>query len=261
MNARIGRRSLQRIEPLLGPVAAVLLGAAAGFFCLAMPLALLRGLIDPAIMGGRLPLALLVALVVGFATWGVFVWLDRHARPRLRYLGPSEKAANDPPVLRRADAHPDAPARRPIFAGSDLGTPLHLIDPESADWQVEATASDPQPQPQPEEVMTDAPAEQVEETTAEPVEAAIAPDPAPAAMFPPPRAVTAPLRAVAPAPAEPLPSLAAMIARLEAGLARKALVLAGAEPNVTALRREIRPIGGTLSDAVEELHQRTAGRG
>ncbi len=30
----------------------------------------------------------------------------------------------DIPVLRRADAHPDAPARRPLFAKSDLGTPF-----------------------------------------------------------------------------------------------------------------------------------------
>ncbi|WP_010187562.1 hypothetical protein [Sphingomonas sp. PAMC 26605] len=28
------------------------------------------------------------------------------------------------PVLRRADAHPDAPARRPLFANTDLGTPF-----------------------------------------------------------------------------------------------------------------------------------------
>jgi len=28
------------------------------------------------------------------------------------------------PVLRRADAHPDAPSRRPVFANRDLGTPF-----------------------------------------------------------------------------------------------------------------------------------------
>lgn len=28
------------------------------------------------------------------------------------------------PILRRADAHPDAPARRPVFANRDLGTPF-----------------------------------------------------------------------------------------------------------------------------------------
>lgn len=31
------------------------------------------------------------------------------------------------PALRRADAHPDAPPRRPIFAGADLGTPFQDI--------------------------------------------------------------------------------------------------------------------------------------
>ena len=33
-------------------------------------------------------------------------------------------APDDVPVLRRADAHPDAPARRPLFAAQDLGTPF-----------------------------------------------------------------------------------------------------------------------------------------
>lgn len=32
--------------------------------------------------------------------------------------------SHDLPVLRRADAHPDAPARRPLFATQDLGTPF-----------------------------------------------------------------------------------------------------------------------------------------
>lgn len=32
------------------------------------------------------------------------------------------------PRIRRADAHPDAPSRRPLFAGSDLGEPLDEID-------------------------------------------------------------------------------------------------------------------------------------
>jgi len=34
----------------------------------------------------------------------------------------------DGPVLRRADRHPDAPNRKPIMAGEDLGTPLDLVD-------------------------------------------------------------------------------------------------------------------------------------
>ncbi|HEX7783238.1 MAG TPA: hypothetical protein VF509_10565 [Sphingobium sp.] len=38
-----------------------------------------------------------------------------------RRAGKPEPLASDMPVLRRADAHPDAPARRPIFANSDFG--------------------------------------------------------------------------------------------------------------------------------------------
>lgn len=37
-----------------------------------------------------------------------------------------DDAAEKPPVVRRADAHPDAPPRRPIRAGSDLGQPLPI---------------------------------------------------------------------------------------------------------------------------------------
>lgn len=33
-------------------------------------------------------------------------------------------SSGNAPVLRRADAHPDAPARRPLFANTDLGTPF-----------------------------------------------------------------------------------------------------------------------------------------
>ena len=39
------------------------------------------------------------------------------------------------PRIRRADAHPDAPSRRPLFAGTDLGEPLDDIDlSEETDW-------------------------------------------------------------------------------------------------------------------------------
>ncbi len=38
-----------------------------------------------------------------------------------RRIAKAEPLVSDMPVLRRADAHPDAPARRPIFANSDFG--------------------------------------------------------------------------------------------------------------------------------------------
>jgi hypothetical protein len=48
--------------------------------------------------------------------------------------------ATDLPVLRRADAHPDAPPRRPLFATQDLGTPfldvrapVHVVADDTAE--------------------------------------------------------------------------------------------------------------------------------
>lgn len=43
---------------------------------------------------------------------------------------PSLAADLDVPVLRRSDAHPDAPPRRPVFAHRDLGTPFLDIHAE-----------------------------------------------------------------------------------------------------------------------------------
>jgi hypothetical protein len=60
---------------------------------------------------------------VGLVTWFLlFLFIGS------RTIGfGSEAGHNDDPfvpVLRRADAHPDAPARRPLFASEDLGAPF-----------------------------------------------------------------------------------------------------------------------------------------
>ena len=53
-----------------------------------------------------------------------------------RRRGPANDREKDLPVLRRADAHPDAPVRQPIFASRDLGgeslfaRPLHIVEEE-----------------------------------------------------------------------------------------------------------------------------------
>ncbi len=110
--------------------------AAVAFVCFAMPADLLGSLI------GRTPLPSLVPaaapplgatarllLMVGAAglTFTALVFalgaLSQPVKPR--------PTALDVPRLRRADAHPDAPARRPILAKLDLGDPLEL-DGEAA---------------------------------------------------------------------------------------------------------------------------------
>jgi hypothetical protein len=64
------------------------------------------------------------ALLTFALVWALLRALDRApAAPR-----PAARAEPDPaaPRVRRADAHPDAPARAPLRAGRDLGEPLDL---------------------------------------------------------------------------------------------------------------------------------------
>lgn len=51
-----------------------------------------------------------------------------------------------PPKLRKADAHPDAPSRRPLFAGLDLGEPQE--EAEEAE-EAEEIAAEQAPEPEP----------------------------------------------------------------------------------------------------------------
>lgn len=68
----------------------------------------------------RLVLILTVGGVVGLIVWlGTFLLVGARA---LAVGG--EPSVDAVPKLRRADAHPDAPARAPLFAHRDLGTPF-----------------------------------------------------------------------------------------------------------------------------------------
>lgn len=60
-----------------------------------------------------------VALVAWFA---LFLLLG--SRSIVVQRGGAGTVGEEAPVLRRADAHPDAPARRPVLANRDLGTPF-----------------------------------------------------------------------------------------------------------------------------------------
>lgn len=115
---------------------AALAGGSAGFFMFAMPPALFERLIGATGLPGviaaaqpplgataRLGVVGLVALAVFALTWFVLRSLDK--KPAA--AGTPFEASNDPPRLRRADMHPDAPSRRPVLAGTDLGVPLDSI--------------------------------------------------------------------------------------------------------------------------------------
>lgn len=71
----------------------------------------------------RLGLTFVGAGGVGLLGWFLFFLL--FGSRTMAFGNGSHVAEGDGvPVLRRADAHPDAPARRPLFASEDLGTPF-----------------------------------------------------------------------------------------------------------------------------------------
>jgi hypothetical protein len=134
------------------------------------------------------------------------------------------------PVLRRADAHPDAPPRMPMTA-ADLGKPLMEVvmpaapeRPIPADLDLPLAAFDPAALLQvPMEPARPVPplmvAERVVEPASEPEPEAIAAEPVPEAIAAEPAPVRAPRPA--PAPAAP-PTIESLLRRLEQGAGRRA---------------------------------------
>lgn len=106
--------------PVAPLVAAVIGGGVALAFALVPTRLIDPGMIDGGVAGAS-PAGAVLILMAGVAliVWfGLFLLGDRAIVV--------EKSAGDdaPPVLRRADAHPDAPARRPLSASRELGTPF-----------------------------------------------------------------------------------------------------------------------------------------
>ena len=117
------------IASVAGAVVAVLVALA----FIAMPIGVIENMAVDSGVASMLtaaapPLGLTARLAVAFfasALAGGITWLGLRlvvgARALVIRHGEGEDGV---PVLRRADAHPDAPARRPVFANSDLGTPF-----------------------------------------------------------------------------------------------------------------------------------------
>ncbi|WP_066650852.1 MULTISPECIES: hypothetical protein [Sphingomonas] len=87
----------------------------------------------PAVMAAAEPplgfTARAVLITLGGGLMGMLAWfalspLLGGKRFTLRFPGAGREEVNAPPVLRRGDAHPDAPPRAPLFANRDLGTPF-----------------------------------------------------------------------------------------------------------------------------------------
>ncbi|SEK95757.1 hypothetical protein SAMN05216382_1190 [Sphingomonas palmae] len=140
---------LERVRHYVLPAVAALIGLGVAIGIATVPSDVLNAAVDRAGFNSVLPaaaspigttgrtiLALLAGALIaacGFAPQGKAWLLDRpdafarRARVRTGQGGDEEE---DVPVIRRADAHPDAPPRRPIRAASDLGDPLPIFGEE-----------------------------------------------------------------------------------------------------------------------------------
>lgn len=165
---------------------AALAAGAAGFLAFAMPETVFTRLVEMSrlpefVAAAQPPLGDTARLgAVGMAAALTFLVifllmrsLDRTAAPRATAPERVEEVLR----LRAADAHPDAPARRPLLAGRELGEPQEVeaaVPPPEADapieWRVtsEEPAADLDPQPLPGFLVADQPEEPVAEAEALP---------------------------------------------------------------------------------------------
>lgn len=137
--------TLERVKHHIIPAVAALIGLGVAFGIATVPSDVLNAAVDRGGFSGILPAAAspigatgrtIIALLAGLAiaalgfvpqAKGMLVArVDAFARrPRI-----ASADGEDAPVVRRADAHPDAPPRRPIRAASDLGDPLPIFGEE-----------------------------------------------------------------------------------------------------------------------------------
>lgn len=246
------------------PVAA-LAALSVGFVAFAMPADQFAATISATGLPSVLPAATpplgttaraLAVAVAAIATFGLVLallrLLDRRpAEPERRPVRGGgmfdEDGESGPPRLRRADSHPDAPARRPILAARELGEP-DFAPPHEARERGQAPAPDfefPLPPPEPEIFASPAPL------------AEVAPEP-----YPAPDPASAP---AAPAQTSEDSSIPDLVARLERGLgrrqqpaARSPAPAAAAQPAPPAPAAADR--ADRLRSAIEDL-QRLASRG
>jgi hypothetical protein len=244
----------------------------AGFVAFAMPEALFSGLIQATglpelVAAARPPLGDTArfavtgaaTLVTFAAVWALMAALDRVPARR----EPAAELEAEAPRLRRADAHPDAPARRPLLA-RDLGEPLELDQMAEAPVEAPFAEADLRPLPGfliPQEPEPAAVAEAEAETEADQPE----PQPEPAAEArPEPAAEPLPIAELAArlpeteAEDEGDQSLSQLVNRIEFGLNRKRQALpatdlppAAEEPETVEQER----VGHRLRSAINDLQK------
>lgn len=175
----------------IAPLAAIALGALAALGVAATPVAGLESLVMdsglPAVISAAEPplgltaragMAVLTGGFVGLFTWlAAFILLGT----RSVTLGGAAEISGEAvptPILRRADAHPDAPPRPPLLATRDLGKPF--LEVRATDAKVDESVA---------AAKAEAPAEPVEQALPQDLEqplSAFDPDAILAVPMPPP---------------------------------------------------------------------------
>ncbi|HYW16541.1 MAG TPA: hypothetical protein VE891_10380 [Allosphingosinicella sp.] len=284
---------------------AALAALSAGFVAFAMPESLFSGLVETSRLPDFVPAAQpplgetarlaatgAAALLTFAAVWGLMALLGRTPARRKPEAETGAEAGAEAPKLRRADAHPDAPARRPLLA-RDLGEPLDLEDFEQAPAEEELLSAEqeqeqrPLPaflvaqEPEPEPAETQAPwnEPQPEWTAAEPqwaeaepervdAQPQLGPEPEPepeaepeVELRPEPRTEARPIAELAARlpeaeEEESDQSLSQMVNRIEFGL-RKRQALPGAIelPPVEDAPAEPEKVGHRLRSAINDLQK------
>jgi hypothetical protein len=273
---------------------AALAAVSAGFVAFAMPESLFSGLVEASRLPDIVPAAqpplgetarFAAAGAASFLTfpavWGLMALLGKVPAARKPAAEPQAQAEAEAPKLRRADAHPDAPARRPLLA-RDLGEPLDLEDfPEAGGEEAEIVEAAPRPLPAflvPEPLEAE-PIAQAESQWEEPEDRLAAPEPEPVEAEWRPEPEAEPEAEAEPAPepvavpeirpiselAAQLPeadeesdqSLSQLVNRIEFGLARKRQALPAAVETALAEEAPVEPekVGHRLRSAINDLQK------
>ncbi|MEP7004939.1 MAG: hypothetical protein ABI810_03080 [Sphingomonas bacterium] len=156
----------QRLNIPVAPLAAALVGGVTALAFTLMPVGILEDFVldsgvatimraaePPLGVTARAVLILAGGGGIALITW--FTLLLVLGARAIVIQRPGEDGEEPPLVLRRADAHPDAPARRPLSATRDLGTPFLEV---RAERPIHVTAEMPEEAVQPPEAVQPEPA-------------------------------------------------------------------------------------------------------
>lgn len=224
-------RQRNRLGAGIDAGASLLAGGSAAFVLYAMPEAVLARIFAACGLASfspkfqppfgaslRFGLVAVGGLLVLAFVWSLMKALDRAPAGAAAKPVHLPEPEADAPRLRKADAHPDAPARRPLLAGRDLGEPLDLdpADVVDDDWAETAEAEeDFIPQPEALSAAAEFPAALPPFLVPQEEAAEVEPEPEPE-----------PEQTREPQAAEEEESIAALMHRFETGLVRKKQVLA-----------------------------------